>query len=415
MNDKLDEGPQQGKPRFPFSVSAAAAALLTTIAVPRANAWSGIVLRAAAIRQEQIDAPSQPAPVLLEPAIGSSASLQHRSHSSHSSHRSHQSHYSSSSGGGTTAPPRAPPVQPPAVQPPKPTPVQPPTLTPASPVRATAHPVDVTSRSIREVLGGKQDHKRFCEALILSGSLPDGGTGRAITICVPTPTAFEAFLTERNALDADAPVAPTMGDILKYHILPKRLAATDLEHGCVVQTLNGQGVAIAVREHVLTLNGARQVNSEITCGDGTIYFVDDLLLPTSQSMLEVLRSDGRFGQFLRGVELAGSQDLLRGTWTFTVLAPTDEALGRLATGAWDNLLKPENRERLGAFIKSHISTGRVFSDELRRSESITTGVGQLPVTTTPDGLAIAGARIAQTDVNAANGVIHVLARPLTLP
>jgi uncharacterized surface protein with fasciclin (FAS1) repeats len=96
-----------------------------------------------------------------------------------------------------------------------------------------------------------------------------------------------------------------------------------------------------------------------------------------------------------------------------VFAPTDEAFAALPAGTVESLLKPENREKLVAVLKYHVVSGRLFADQVTAMESLVTlQGGSLKVKVGDDGAFVGGAKILKTDLQARNGVVHVIDRVL---
>ena len=94
---------------------------------------------------------------------------------------------------------------------------------------------------------------------------------------------------------------------------------------------------------------------------------------------------------------------------FTVFAPTDEAFAKLPEGTVATLLKPENKARLAAILKHHIVSGRVYADQAAKLDKAPTiGGTELAVAINKDGAKIGNANIVATDIEASNGVIHVV-------
>ncbi|MFN4129786.1 MAG: fasciclin domain-containing protein [Paracoccaceae bacterium] len=117
---------------------------------------------------------------------------------------------------------------------------------------------------------------------------------------------------------------------------------------------------------------------------------------------------GTFNTLVAAVTAAGLVDTLKGEGPFTVFAPTDEAFAALPEGTVENLLLPENKDQLTAILTYHVVPGKVMSTDL--SEGLTAAtVNGADVTITLDGGAkVNGANITTADIEATNGVIHVI-------
>jgi uncharacterized surface protein with fasciclin (FAS1) repeats len=92
-----------------------------------------------------------------------------------------------------------------------------------------------------------------------------------------------------------------------------------------------------------------------------------------------------------------------------VFAPTDEAFAKLLKGTVEDLLKPENKDKLAGILKYHVVEGRVYSEDALAAKSAKTLQGASVKISVKDGAAyVDGAKILTTDIDASNGVIHVI-------
>ena len=97
-----------------------------------------------------------------------------------------------------------------------------------------------------------------------------------------------------------------------------------------------------------------------------------------------------------------------GTQTFTVFAPTDAAFAALPAGTVEDLLKPENKDKLVAVLTYHVVPGKVMSTDLTEGMTAATVQGANVTITLDGGAKVNGAVISSPDVEASNGVIHVI-------
>ena len=117
---------------------------------------------------------------------------------------------------------------------------------------------------------------------------------------------------------------------------------------------------------------------------------------------------GSFTTLVAAVEAAGLVDTLKGEGPFTVFAPTDAAFAALPAGTVDDLLKPENKDRLTAILTYHVVPGKVMSTDLTEGMTAATVQGGNVTITLEGGPKVNGATISGPDVEASNGVIHVI-------
>ena len=118
---------------------------------------------------------------------------------------------------------------------------------------------------------------------------------------------------------------------------------------------------------------------------------------------------GNFKTLVAAVQAAGLVDTLKGTGPFTVFAPTDEAFAKLPAGTVDDLLKPENKDKLVAILTYHVVPGKVMAADVtgKETKAKTVQGGEITVNGT-NGVKVDGATVVQADIEASNGVIHVI-------
>ena len=118
---------------------------------------------------------------------------------------------------------------------------------------------------------------------------------------------------------------------------------------------------------------------------------------------------GKFNTLAAALTAAGLVDTLKGNGPFTVFAPTDEAFAALPAGTVEDLLKPENKDKLVAILTYHVVPGRFPSGRVAGLDEATTVNGDTVDITTANGeVMVDGAKVVMADVTATNGVIHVI-------
>ncbi len=117
---------------------------------------------------------------------------------------------------------------------------------------------------------------------------------------------------------------------------------------------------------------------------------------------------GSFTTLVAAVQAAGLVDTLKGDGPFTVFAPTDDAFAALPEGTVEELLKPENKELLTSILTYHVVPGKVMSTDLSDNMMATTAQGSDVTIKTMGGVSVDGANVVSADIEAANGVIHVI-------
>lgn len=118
---------------------------------------------------------------------------------------------------------------------------------------------------------------------------------------------------------------------------------------------------------------------------------------------------GQFGTLVAAVQAAGLVDTLKGEGPFTVFAPTDAAFDALPEGTVASLLLPENREQLVAVLTYHVVSGKVMAADVVKLDTAPTVQGQSVSVQAMNGMVmIDEAHVVQADIEAGNGVIHVI-------
>ncbi|PWE51063.1 Nex18 symbiotically induced protein [Thioclava sp. NG1] len=117
---------------------------------------------------------------------------------------------------------------------------------------------------------------------------------------------------------------------------------------------------------------------------------------------------GSFETLVAAVQAAGLVDTLKGDGPFTVFAPTDEAFAALPEGTVDDLLKPENKDKLTSILTYHVVPGKVMSGDLSDGMMAATVQGSEVTIKTDPAVMVDDASVTQADIEASNGVIHVI-------
>ena len=122
---------------------------------------------------------------------------------------------------------------------------------------------------------------------------------------------------------------------------------------------------------------------------------------------------GSFNTLVAAVQAAGLVDTLKGKGPFTVFAPTDEAFAALPEGTVESLLQPENKDQLVAILTYHVVPAKVMSGDIagKRAKVLTVQGDRLSVNA-KNGVKVDGANVVQADIEASNGVIHVVDKVL---
>ena len=134
------------------------------------------------------------------------------------------------------------------------------------------------------------------------------------------------------------------------------------------------------------------------------------MLPTN-NVVENASNAPNLTTLVSAVKAAGLVETLMGPGPFTVFAPTNAAFAKLPEKAVADLLKPENKKQLQAILKHHVVAGKVMSSKaVKLSEAMTINGTKLPLKFHRDSktLHVGQGKVVAADVEAKNGVIHVV-------
>jgi uncharacterized surface protein with fasciclin (FAS1) repeats len=141
-----------------------------------------------------------------------------------------------------------------------------------------------------------------------------------------------------------------------------------------------------------------------------------------KTVVEIAASNPQFSTLVAAVKAAGLVDTLSGDGPFTVLAPTNEAFAKLGDDTLAELLKPENKDKLAAILKYHVIPGNVKAADVAKlsGKSVKTACpDETVMVRVADGKVTfkgkTSATVVKPDIEASNGVIHVIDTVLLPP
>ncbi|MBI0584537.1 MAG: fasciclin domain-containing protein [Methanomassiliicoccus sp.] len=255
------------------------------------------------------------------------------------------------------------------------------------------------------------------------------------TVFAPTDAAFakldpnlvNALLTEDTA---------TLEQILLYHVVSGETLSTDLSDGMVVETLQGSTVNVTINGTGVFINDAMVVVADIQASNGVIHVIDTVLIPPAapvppeepcvpevptapgadnKTIVDIAVADGNFTCLVASLEAAGLVDELSGPGPFTVFAPTDAAFAKLDPCVV-NMLLTEDTTTLEQILLYHVVSGEVLSTDLQDCQKVVTlQGGEVTIRICDGNVFINDAMVVVADIQASNGVIHVIDTVLMPP
>ena len=127
------------------------------------------------------------------------------------------------------------------------------------------------------------------------------------------------------------------------------------------------------------------------------------------TIVDVAAGNPDFSTLVAALKAADLVDTLNGKGPFTVFAPTNAAFAKLPAGTVETLLKPENKAKLISILTYHVVSGKVKAAQVVKMTKATTVNGQTATIKVSGGkVMIDNANVTATDIEASNGVIHVI-------
>ena len=229
------------------------------------------------------------------------------------------------------------------------------------------------------------------------------------TVFAPTDEAFaklpkgtvETLLKPENKAKLQA--------ILLNHVVKGDVMASRVVKMSGATAVGGQRLEIRTTGNGVTVDGVKVIKTDVTASNGVIHVIDSVMLPADKTIVETASAAGSFSTLLAAAKAAGLAELLGSEGPFTVLAPTDEAFEKLGSDTIAMLLKPENKGKLAEVLKFHVIPGRIFADGAIKAGTAATAQGGEVVFSIREGaMVVNGVSIIATDIDASNGVIHVI-------
>ncbi|MCG3183310.1 MAG: hypothetical protein ICCCNLDF_01405 [Planctomycetes bacterium] len=226
------------------------------------------------------------------------------------------------------------------------------------------------------------------------------------TVFAPNDAAFEKLPKGTLELLLKPENKEKLPNILTYHVVAGKVMAKDAAKLTEAQTVFGQKLSIDATDGV-KIDGAKVISADIECTNGVIHVIDSVILP--KDIVGVAAANDDFSTLVAAVKAAELVETLQGDGPFTVFAPNNAAFAKLPEGTVEELLKPENREKLTAILTYHVVAGKVMAADVVKLTEAATVQGQKVKIEVKDGTVhVDGAKVIATDIKCSNGVIHVI-------
>ena len=303
-----------------------------------------------------------------------------------------------------------------------------PAATPAPTATPMPEPTATPEPMLSDIVDTAVADGRFTTlvAAVQAAELVDTLKGEGpFTVFAPTDDAFAA-LPEGTL---DSLLLPenkqALTDILLYHVVSGKVMAADVTALTSATTVLGKDVTVKVDMGNVYINDAQVVITDIATSNGVIHVINAVLLPPADeaameeknTIVDIAVADGRFTTLVAALTAADLVETLSDDGLFTVFAPTDDAFAALPAGTLDTLLLPESKQALTDILLYHVVSGKVMAADVVTLSGATTVLGKDVTITVKDGKVFLNdtVQVIITDIEASNGVIHVIDAVLLPP
>jgi uncharacterized surface protein with fasciclin (FAS1) repeats len=246
------------------------------------------------------------------------------------------------------------------------------------------------------------------EAAINAAGLAETLSGEGpFTVFAPSDDAFAAL--PEGTVEYLLADLPQLTEVLLHHVLAGTTMAEDLNDGDVLTTLNNDNLTVSVDGITYMIDMATVTSANIEASNGVVHVIDIVLIPETndQTVMSIIENSPIHTTLETAIITAGLAETLSGEGTFTVFAPSDDVFAALPDGALDLILA--NTEILTNLLLGHVHVGELYSADLTDGLNVTM-MNEGDLTVSNDGMTIMidDATIFQEDLEATNGVVHMI-------
>ena len=289
----------------------------------------------------------------------------------------------------------------------------------------TEEPVEETPPTIVDIAVADGNFSTLVTALQAAGLVETLQGDGPFTVFAPTDEAFAAL--PEGTVESLLEDPEALKNILLYHVVGAEVLAADAIglNGQDVETMSGKMFKVTVDGENVMINDAKVVATDIVGSNGVIHVIDSVILPPiegeemmeeSRSIVDIAVEDGRFTTLVTALQEAELVEALQAKGPFTVFAPTDDAFAALPEGTVEGLLA--DKEALTNVLLYHVVDGKVMAADvidLDGQEVETLSGDKIMVALDGENVLINESKVIIPDIEASNGVIHVIDSVLLPP
>jgi uncharacterized surface protein with fasciclin (FAS1) repeats len=271
--------------------------------------------------------------------------------------------------------------------------------------------------SIAEIAVGDDRFETLVTAATAAGLVEALSGEDKYTVFAPTDEAFAAL--PAGVLDTLLGDVEALQGVLLYHAVPGELRAADVVAADTLTAANGGTLDVTVNGEMVMINQANITQVDILARNGVVHVIDSVLVPAAPepaepTIADIVINSPDHNTLEAAVVAAGLAGVLSEPGTITIFAPTDAAFAALPPGTVEALLA--DIPTLTAILTYHASPDELPASAVVEADFIRTVSGlDINVIVNEAGVFVNGAQVTMTDIEASNGVVHVIDSVLLPP
>ncbi len=271
-------------------------------------------------------------------------------------------------------------------------------------------PDDPRPANVVDVISGSADHTALTAAINAAGLVATLQGEGPFTVFAPTDAAFAALPEGTVEALLDDPSGDLTG-ILLYHVVGSKVLSSALSNGMKAPTVYGDELTVSISGAGIFINDAMVTIADIETRNGIVHVIDAVLIPEAPrpaTVVDIITGSADHQTLAAAVTAAGLVETLQGEGPFTVFAPTDAAFAALPEGTVAALLDDPSGD-LTDILLYHVVAAKAMSGDLSDGQEIATVFGDnITVTINNGGVFINDSQVTVADLEAENGVVHVI-------
>lgn len=267
--------------------------------------------------------------------------------------------------------------------------------------------------TVWDVIANSEDHTILEQAILAVGLDANLANAEALTVFAPTDAAFTEFMEDEDLTIEDILGSEGLLSILLYHAVAGTYLSSDLLDEMLLTSLEGEDIYVNVLDAEVILNeSASVVNANLLAENGVVHAIDYVLFPEMEPEATVwdIIEDSESHNYLEAAILAAGLDgaLDDDMESYTVFAPIDEAFEALAAALSVTVADLLDLPNLTDILLYHVIDDDYYSDDVTDGMQLTAMNGGTLTAGVGEDFTINGVVVIMEDVEASNGVIHVL-------